>query len=132
MKRPIIILCSVVILLCAALGIYCSVVLAPLADRTFTVQPLMTVYNFAAKQVFWLCLGVVLTLALLKSAPKKTARTVCLIAALAAVLVYGVLAAVYFGASVPALSRVMQWFYLFAPVFLAPGALLGIGISGLH
>lgn len=130
-KRAYYGVCGCVLAVSACVMAYCQFILKPVSERTYQIFFIQFLNFYAVKPLFWLCLGLVFSLAFVRMGPPF--RTFCRIflwAGLALAAAYAVCAACWFaGVQVWFVRPALRLAEYAAPAFLIPGVLIGAGLE---
>lgn len=120
-------ICGIALAVSASIMAYCQFILNPISAETYQIFPLQTLHLYAAKPLFWLCLGLVFSLAFVQAG---ALRKIFFRAGLALAAAYA-LCAVCWCVGVPVVRFIYPVIRLAeaAPVFFIPGVLIGAGLE---
>lgn len=130
-KRAYYGVCGCALAVSACVMAYCQFILKSVSGRTYQIFSIQFLNFYAAKPLFWLCLGLVFSLAFVRMGPPF--RTYCRIflwAGLALAAAYA-LCAICWCVGVPVVRFIYPVIRLAeaAPVFFIPGVLIGAGLE---
>ena len=125
--------CGILLVISTAIAIYCKFVLRPISMQTFVISPLQIVNSYAAKPVFWLCLGIIGALVFVQLGPFHRFRRLILWSGLFFPAMYAICALCYFSETLARVTYPVLWFFAsYHPLFLVFGILIGAGWKELN